>query len=77
LWALIPLVTEPIFCYEFRKERRKIEKGRIDFIERNGMFEKATLLPWHSRCQEPPKFYEPITIRMNYSTLFPPFYSFD
>jgi hypothetical protein len=35
----------------------------MDFTESNGLFKKATLLPWHSRCQEPPKFYEPITIR--------------
>jgi hypothetical protein len=38
-----------------RKIRRIEEKDR-NFIERNGLFEKATLLPWHSRCQEPPEF---------------------
>jgi hypothetical protein len=27
---------------------RKIEKEIMDFIERIGLFEKATLLPWHS-----------------------------
>jgi hypothetical protein len=26
LWALIPLVTEPMLCYEFRKENGKKEE---------------------------------------------------
>jgi len=50
--------TEVLLRNQQRKgrKRRRIEEKDRNFIERNGLFEKATLLPWHSRCQEPPEF---------------------